>query len=195
MSLTRLIVGIGNPGTQYAWTRHNMGFLLLHALASQYEGRFRKAPGIEGHILGLNAAGLNIYLLKPLTYVNHSGIAVKACLEKFDLDPSELLVVCDDLNLPFGQMRVRPNGSAGGHNGLKSIIEALDTQAFARLRLGINKVRQREAVVGHVLSEFTEAEKTKLSTILKRAVDCCQVWLNEGINKAMEQFNQRKNDE
>ena len=192
----KLIVGLGNPGREYEWTRHNLGFLVLTHLAKEHHLKFSKDPTISG----LMAAGLihqhAVTLLMPLTYMNHSGIAVQqAASEQKEISAENILVVCDDFHVDFGHMRLRPQGSHGGHNGLASIIEHLKTKNFARLRLGIGVPPPREEAADFVLGEFNQKEKEALQDFVPKAAQCCLVWLREGTAKAMNQFNKRTKDE
>ena len=139
--------------------------------------------------------GEDVMLLKPLTFVNHSGLAVKATVQRKEIGLENLLVVADDLNLDFGTLRVRPEGSAGGHNGLTSVIDELKTQNFPRLRLGVGHPGNKEDVVDFVLSQFDKTEKVKLTSIIEEAGLCCKTWIKEGTAKAMDQFNRRKANE
>lgn len=190
----KLIVGLGNPGKDYAYTRHNLGFLAVENLAKRYQLKFSpssltKAIAAEGTI-----EGQSVILLLPTTYMNNSGVAVKPVVFKKDIACSGLLVVCDDLDIHFGLLRLRAKGSDGGHNGLTSIIGHLGTEDFPRLRLGIGRPKSRQDTVDFVLEEFNKSEKKELPSFIEEATDCCLVWLKNGINKAMEQFNRRKND-
>ena len=186
-----LIVGIGNPGDEYELTRHNFGFLVLDRLSRKHQLIFKMQRDGHGRLSHGKVDGKECYLLMPQTYVNESGRAVKAVLEQHPLSTQNMLVISDDLHLSFGQLRVRDKGRDGGHNGLRSIIEKLGTQNFGRLRLGIGAPRDKEQTVEYVLGRFTKSEEKQLDEILEKAVDCCEVWLKEGQQRAMEQFNQR----
>lgn len=191
----KLIVGLGNPGREYEWTRHNLGFLVLTYLAKEYHFKFSKSPTIQGMIADGQIHSHEVMLLMPLTYVNHSGVAVQQASEQKEISLKNILVVCDDFNVGFGQMRLRSQGSDGGHNGLASIIEQLKTKNFARLRLGIGPPARKEEAVDFVLGEFNQKEKEALGRFTQKAADCCEVWLTEGMVKAMSQFNKRTEDE
>jgi PTH1 family peptidyl-tRNA hydrolase len=189
---------LGNPGKDYEETRHNLGFLAVGRLAERHDMRFRSGSWIKGLIAEGRIAGKTLYCLLPLTYMNNSGIAVKQFMIKKGLGSGDLLIVCDDLNLDFGQMRIRPGGTGGGHNGLSSIIEKIETQSFARLRMGIGAPLKGEDAARYVLEGFPREEKKSIDGFIDQAADCCLMWLEEGINKAMDKFNKRndhgKND-
>ena len=191
----KLIVGLGNPGREYEWTRHNLGFLVLTHLAKEHHFKFSKSPRIQGLTVGGQIQNQEAMLLLPLTHMNHSGIAVQQSSEHKKIAVENILVVCDDFHVDFGQTRLRSQGSDGGHNGLTSIIEQLKTKNFARLRLGIGAPARKEEAVDFVLGEFSQKEKEALPQFIQRAAECCVVWLTEGITKAMGKFNKRTEDE
>ena len=187
----RLIVGLGNPGKDYEYTRHNLGFLVVQRLAQKHDLNFRKSSFTKGLLAEGSAADHQLVCLLPTTYMNHSGIAVKAVAQKMTLDPSGVLIVCDDFHLDFGQIRIRSRGSDGGHNGLTSIIEQLGTQEFARLRLGIGAPMPGQETPDYVLGKWTREEQKNLDEFIDRAVECSLIWLHEGIHNAMEKFNKK----
>jgi peptidyl-tRNA hydrolase, PTH1 family len=184
----RLIVGIGNPGPEYAKTRHNVGFRVLDALAkrlnvSKQEARFRGVYAVAP------IGDLKVGLLKPLTYVNFSGQAVSEAVKQLNLQPEQILVVLDDAQLPLGKLRMRPKGSSGGHKGLQSIIDALQTEEIPRLRVGIGSPPEGVDMVTFVLSPFEDDEELVIGEAVERAADAAIVWATEGINAAMQKFN------
>lgn len=182
----KLIVGLGNPGPEYLFTRHNVGFLVLDAWASEICGIFREDRARLSQVLTLDSGEK---LVKPTTYVNESGRAVAAWLDWLKLTPADLLVIVDDIALPLGQLRLRPEGSSGGHNGLKSIETHLGTTAYARLRCGVDGVPPGWAQERWVLSRFRPPEEETLSRMIqsaRMAIECCQ---SEGIPVAMNRFN------
>jgi peptidyl-tRNA hydrolase, PTH1 family len=184
----RLIVGIGNPGPEYAKTRHNVGFRVLDALAkrlnvSKQEARFRGVYAVAP------IGDLKVGLLKPLTYVNLSGQAVSEAVKQLNLQPEQILVVLDDAQLPLGKLRMRPKGSSGGHKGLQSIIDALQTEEIPRLRVGIGSPPEGVDMVTFVLSPFEDDEELVIGEAVERAADAAIVWATEGINAAMQKFN------
>jgi len=191
LSGSRLIVGLGNPGRDHEYTRHNLGFLVVEHLAQKNNLRFRKSSFTNGLTAEGKVAGNDLCCLLPSTYMNNSGLAVKQIVLNKNLDHTDILIVCDDFHLEFGQIRIRDKGSDGGHNGLTSVIEHLGTQDFARLRLGIGTPSKGQESVDYVLGKWTAGEEKQLDEFIDRATDCCGVWLQEGINKAMDQFNGR----
>ena len=190
-----LIVGLGNPGREYEYTRHNFGFLVVQKIAQQNHLKVAKSNIVEGLVAQAPIGGQDIYLLMPTTFVNNSGRAVEDFVIKKDIALNDLLIICDDVNLNFGQLRLRAEGTDGGHNGLRSISAHLKTKAFARLRLGVGSPEKKEEMVDFVLSEFSSQEKKELGSIVSTAVDCCRMWLTEGLSKTMSRFNKRKEDE
>ncbi len=200
-----LIVGLGNPGKEYEYTRHNLGFMVVGLLGDRYGLRFRHSSFCNAMVAEGRIGSERVCLLLPLTYMNKSGVAVKAAVYKKGITLQQLLVVCDDVNLDFGRIRIRGKGSAGGHNGLKSIIQHLGSQDFPRLRMGISPVilanssvsksgrgNQDVALAEFVLDEFSKQEKESLKDFISEAADCCLVWLKDGIVKAMDVYNRRK---
>ena len=171
----KLIVGLGNPGLKYKNTRHNIGFLVVEKLAKELGVKFNKKQD-QGLIGVSKISSEKVILLKPLTYMNLSGLSVKALAEKHGILPQGLLVICDDLNLQLGTLRLRSSGSDGGHNGLKSIIKELGSGDFARLRLGIGKGKENNFLADFVLSPFTPAEKRYANEIIDTAVWACLNW-------------------
>lgn len=190
-----LIVGLGNPGKEYAYTRHNLGFFVLRHMAEEEGLTFKQKLGNDGLAAQGGLEGKETILLLPLTYVNNAGVAVKKALREYEIALTHLLVVCDDVHLDFGQLRLRPDGGDGGHNGLTSIITHLKTKSFARLRLGVGAPSKKEEMVNFVLGEFSKEERKKLKDLLGKATQCCLVWLREGMHIAMNQFNRRDEDE
>ena len=180
----RLIVGLGNPGREYADTRHNVGFMIAERMAAKSGVAFRTEKNWRSSV----ARAGDLVLAKPLTYMNLSGEAVRAVGDFYKIAPAQMLVVLDDMALPLGRLRLRGDGSAGGHNGLRSIIEHLGTQAVPRLRIGIGEA-DPGAVVGHVLGRFSLEERDALAQSLDRAeavIDCLRA---DGIEAAMNAFN------
>jgi PTH1 family peptidyl-tRNA hydrolase len=185
----KLIVGLGNPGARYALTRHNVGFHVVDRLAD--------VAGLScqaGRVRALLAQGMlraqTVLLVKPQTFMNESGLAVSALVRFYKLDLADLLVICDDLDLPAGRMRLREQGSSGGQRGVASIIQQIGSNAFPRLRVGIGRPSDpRIDPVDHVLSVPQGVERETLEAGERRAVEAVQVWLSEGIAVAMNQFN------
>jgi PTH1 family peptidyl-tRNA hydrolase len=183
----KLIVGLGNPGRQYENTRHNVGFRVLDELARRHQIDLtrRKFSGVTG---SGSIRGEPVLLLKPETYMNLSGRSVREALTFHKLAPPDLLVIVDDMALPLAKLRMREKGSAGGHNGLTSLIQELGSDEFPRLRIGIEAVEGKR-MVGHVLGAFTEEEESQIAAAVKRAADAAECWLIEGTPSAMNKFN------
>lgn len=190
LSSKKLIVGLGNPGQKYQKTRHNIGFLLLDALAQRCAFSLQKEERFQGFL----AKGLfqhkKLYLLKPLTYMNESGRSVQKLKKYFDIPVENILVLSDDISLEFGRMRLRERGSSGGHNGLKSIEAALNSQLFPRLRLGVG-FDKRQDLSDYVLSQFSAEEAKHLDAFLDSALDIAVRWLNEDYATLMQDCNGR----
>ncbi|WP_447973455.1 aminoacyl-tRNA hydrolase [Nitrospira sp. Kam-Ns4a] len=189
----RLIVGLGNPGERYLRTRHNVGRQVVERAAARWSVRLR--PGGPAHRgvgqVGPPDAKQDITLAVPLTWMNDSGSAVKTLLEDLGLPPEQLLVVHDDLDLPVGRLRVKARGGAGGHNGLLSIIAALDTDAFCRLKIGIGRPAPGQDPADYVLSPFAPEEQAVIEPVEEQAVAALECWIVEGVAAAMNRFNQK----
>lgn len=182
-----LVVGLGNIGPEYASTRHNMGFMVLDAWAQASNAVFETRR--YGDVAVLSIKGRTVYLLKPSTYMNLSGNAVRYWLQKLPVTEQGLLVICDDLNLPFGSIRMRKKGSDGGHNGLKNINELIGTQEYARIRLGIGNDFQRGEQVDYVIGEMTPQEKEQMPKICERVIKGITDWIFVGADRAMNSLN------
>jgi PTH1 family peptidyl-tRNA hydrolase len=188
----KLIVGLGNPGRKYAGTRHNVGFEVVDALAVRHRLEWESAPA-EALIAKWRSAGA--LLVKPLTFMNLSGYAVGDMLRYFKVDLADLLVIVDEIQLELGRLRTRGSGSAGGHNGLKSLIEQLGTDQFARLRLGVGRGDARRDLADHVLATFDKDEQPIVAEAIARAADAAEVFVSEGLAPMMNRFNRREDDE
>lgn len=184
-----LIVGLGNPGTRYHATRHNAGFMVLDRLRGRLSGGTARSR-FQTDFVETRAAERRVVLAKPQTFMNESGVAVGQLARWFKVPRERLLVIYDDLDLPFGQIRVRANGSDGGHNGMTSIIQQLHSKDFARLRIGIDRPGSG-STVPYVLSNFTATEQRDLPMVLDRSVEAALAWLRDGIDVAMNEFNRR----
>jgi PTH1 family peptidyl-tRNA hydrolase len=186
----RLIVGLGNPGAQYERTRHNLGFMLVDLLARE-AGAQIKRKDCRALVGRAQLEGTSVELVKPQTYMNLSGEAVACLLSKQESSngAQSMIVISDDLALPFGTMRLRRRGSAGGHNGLKSIIAATKTDEFIRLRIGIQPEHPLGDTRNFVLDEFSRTEREELEKILERSAEALRAVLRDGIDKAMAQYN------
>ena len=186
----KLIVGLGNPGREYRDTRHNVGFLVADEIARRHQLTMAMAPAQVPETFVAKRFGAEPMLLaKPLTFMNRSGDAVAALAHYYDIVPAGLLVVVDEVALPFGRLRARARGSAGGHNGLKSVIERLGTTEFPRLRLGVGRGDTRRDLADHVLSKFEADERSALEELITRAADAAEMFAAEGIEKVMNAYN------
>lgn len=183
----KIIVGLGNPGGQYAETRHNIGWMVLDRVADRAGWRGRRRERDASAVAMGRYQGLDLVLAKPLTFMNDSGIAVRKLLAREHAPLGDILVVADDFSLPFGRLRFREGGGAGGHNGLRSIIEELGTERFSRLRVGIGEPDRH--AVDHVLSRFAPDERERLGELLDEAADAVEAWAREGTAKAANRFN------
>jgi PTH1 family peptidyl-tRNA hydrolase len=183
-----LIVGLGNPGAKYRGTRHNVGFAVADELARRRQVAFDSSP-VEALVAKLRVAE-PVLLAKPLTFMNESGEAVGALARYFKVEPVDLLVVVDEAQLPLGRLRLRASGSAGGHNGLKSVIAHVGTE-FPRLRIGVGRGDPRWDLADHVLSRFEAEERDTADEAVSRAADAVETFLEEGIGPAMNRFNTR----
>lgn len=183
-----LIVGLGNPGIKYERNRHNAGFHCLDRLAEAHHLAFERKRDRAKVALG-QVAGRRVVLAKPQTYMNDSGQAVGALARFYKVEPGQVLVVYDDLDLPQGTLRLRPRGSAGGHRGMLSIIERLGTRAFPRLRVGIGRPPGRMPPKAYVLQDFGADEWAAMQEVYDRAVAAIECWIVEGVREAMNRFN------
>jgi len=188
----KLIVGLGNPGLIYENTRHNLGFRSLKIIAKKYKARFKSEDSLKSRIAAVDFDGTRCLLALPSTFMNLSGEAVKLLMKHKRISPEDLLVVHDDIDLELGSMRFKKCGSSGGHKGISSIIGALATQDFNRLKLGIGRSSCKEGTKNYVLSGFSKKEVKVLDILLDRAADACEIWARLGIDKAMNEFNQVK---
>jgi peptidyl-tRNA hydrolase, PTH1 family len=182
-----LITGLGNIGYEYDGTRHNIGFEVVDKLCADGEGKWREDT--HGDLAEVKHKGRTLILLKPNTYMNLSGKAVRYWLQKEKIPMENLMVITDDLNLPFGKIRIRPNGSDGGHNGLKSIQELLATNAYPRLRMGISADFGKGKQVNYVLGKWTEDEAAGLHEFTDRAAEAVRTFAAIGLDRAMNLFN------
>ncbi|WP_310486887.1 aminoacyl-tRNA hydrolase [Chamaesiphon sp. VAR_69_metabat_338] len=198
--IPQLIVGLGNPGTKYDRTRHNVGFDLVDILAKRWQISLSDSPGerlrqrkqfqgIYGE--GFGSHNAKIRLLKPQTFMNLSGQSVRATIDWFKLSPASVLVVYDDLDLPLGKIRLRLSGSAGGHNGMKSIISHLGTQDFPRVRIGIGKSAGEKDTISHVLGKFSVVEIPIVNEVIQLVNDSIEMSLKKGVEQAMSLYNSR----
>ena len=183
----KIVVGLGNPGERYARTRHNVGWMVLDRLADRagWDGKGRERD--SSRIVQGRFRSLDLTLVKPLTFMNESGLAVRKVLAREHTIMADLLVIADDFALPFGKLRFREGGGPGGHNGLGSIIDELGSEKFSRLRVGIGEPDRN--AIDHVLSVFSPEERPRLDELLDKAADAIEAWARDGTNKAANQFN------
>jgi peptidyl-tRNA hydrolase, PTH1 family len=187
-SRIRLVAGLGNPGAEYAGTRHNIGFAVLDFFARRESSAFERQSEWEAMV----ARSGDVFLVKPLTFVNRSGDAVAAVADFYKILPANILVVLDDFALPLGRLRIRQGGGAGGHNGLESVIMSLATENVLRLRLGIGAAPERGSV-DYVLSRFFDEEKERVTAMVQLAADAIKCAIDNGIVSAMNTFNSKAN--
>jgi len=189
MESLHLIVGLGNPGVEYARTRHNAGFLVLEELASRWLVRWNFEKKFDARLAKSDRAPQKVLLAEPQTFMNASGEAVGALLNFYRVPIPQLLVIVDDADLPFGELRLKPKGSSGGHHGLESIEQHIGSREFARLRVGIGRKDGRREITNYVLGKFSPDESKFLEKVLQRAADQAECWTTDGVEKAMNRFN------
>jgi len=190
----KLIVGLGNPGPRYAATRHNAGWRVAEALA-QRAGAAAWRERFQALLAEIRRGSEKVVLARPVTYMNLSGHSVRELMDFWKVESGDLLVVVDDLTLDVGRIRLRPEGSAGGHNGLESIIAHLGHEQFARLRVGIGPMPRGMDQAAFVLSEFTASERPAIEDAIGSAADAAECWITNGLQEAMNRFNRPKEDE
>ncbi|HXI72000.1 MAG TPA: aminoacyl-tRNA hydrolase [Verrucomicrobiae bacterium] len=189
MESVHLIVGLGNPGAEYAKTRHNAGFLLVEKLAAKWKTDWTNERKFAARMARADRGGRRILLCQPQTFMNLSGETVGALTKFYQLPLKQVLVLVDDADLPFGEIRLRASGSSGGHHGLESIEQHVASREFARLRIGIGRKDGAREITNFVLGRFEPDENAVLEKVLVRASDQVECWLDGGIEKAMNQFN------
>lgn len=189
---TKLIVGLGNPGKKFEKTRHNFGFMVVDELVRARQIHWQGIKFSGEWAFESSSANQRVYFLKPQTYMNLSGDSVAALATFYKILPADILVIYDDLDLPLGRIRVATKGSSGGHNGIKSIIQTLGTEEFARVKIGIGRPSDaRVATVDYVLMPFTSGERGAVKQTIQRVVQAAQVYLQKGIQDAMNEFNSK----
>lgn len=184
----KLVIGLGNPGKKYEATRHNVGFDTLRILAEKYAAETPRAK-FESLVAEATIEGERVLLVWPQTYMNSSGLAVKQASAFYKTPLEDLLVVCDDFNLPVGRLRARPRGSAGGQNGLKDVANQLGSEAYARLRIGVGPVPDGRDIIGFVLGRFGAKERETIDVTLHDAAAAVACWLTKGVQATMNEFN------
>ena len=185
----KLIVGLGNPGTEYRETRHNVGFMVADALVNRWRVADQWREKFGALQIKTMVGEESVILAKPLTFMNLSGQAVSGLAGFYKIEPADVFIVTDDVALPVGRLRARREGGAGGHNGLKSIIQSLGTQAFPRMRVGVGRGDHRRDLADHVLGRFEADERDTVSAAVLRAADATEVFLSDGIERVMNAFN------
>ena len=185
----KLIVGLGNPGSEYRDTRHNVGFMVVDALVDRWRVADQWREKFAALQIKTARGDEQVIIAKPLTFMNLSGQAVQALAGFYKIEPADVFVVTDDVALPLGRLRARREGGAGGHNGLKSIIQSLATQAFPRMRVGVGRGDGQRDLADHVLGRFGADERDTVSAAVLRAADATEMWLSEGIGRVMNAFN------
>lgn len=186
----KLIVGLGNPGYEYVLTPHNLGFMVADRLAEQCGVEISR-PEAQALTAHARLDATDVLLAKPLTFMNLSGVAVRRLMERYQVPPPDLIVLVDEADLPLGTLRVRPRGSAGGHNGLKSIIGALGADDFVRVRMGVQPDHPVSDRAAHVLGRFRRDQLERVAEMVDRAADAVEMIVREGVERAMNQFNRR----
>ena len=189
MEPLHLIIGLGNPGADYAGTRHNAGFMLVEQLAARWQTSWSSERKFLARVARAERQGKKVLLCQPTTFMNLSGEAVGGMIKYFQLPLDKILVAVDDADLPLGEIRLRPGGGSGGHHGLESVTQHLGCRNYARLRIGIGRKNEARQISVHVLGKFGSDEQGLLAKILDRAADQSECWLGNGLPKAMNQFN------
>jgi PTH1 family peptidyl-tRNA hydrolase len=189
-----LIVGLGNPGSEYSKTRHNAGFIVSDRLAERWGGSWNFERKFNARVASVQKNGLRVLLCQPQTYMNLSGEAVRAVVEFYQVALDHLLVMVDDADLPLGTLRLRPGGSSGGHHGLESIEQHVGSREYPRLRIGIGRQEGERQIKGYVLGRFASTQTALADKVFNAAADQAETWLVSGIQKAMSQFNGNVDD-
>jgi PTH1 family peptidyl-tRNA hydrolase len=191
----KLIAGLGNPGREYAYNRHNTGFHCINYLAKKHTITVRQIQ-CQSKIGKGNIGGVDVILAKPRTYVNNSGSSIDSLIKKYKIAVSDIIIIYDDLDLPTGKIRIRGDGTAGGHKGIKSIITSLGTDEFCRIKIGIGRPAidrdeelEESQIIDYVLSDFTENEKKLINNAVARATEAIECIITDGITAAMNNFN------
>ena len=186
----KLIVGLGNPGYEYHWTPHNLGFMAVDRLAEICKAEFSRREA-RARVASARLHGEKVVLAKPQTFMNLSGVSISGLLQNLDVPLDDLIVLVDDVDLPLGSLRIRRKGSAGGHNGLKSVIGALETDIFTRVRMGAGPERPVADLISYVLTPFSERDQEEVAGMIDQSVEAVRVIVKEGVDKAMNLFNRK----
>ena len=184
----KVVVGLGNPGKKYEGTRHNVGWLLLAEFATRH-GAARPKVKFEAEIAEVSVASQKLVLVAPQTYMNASGRSVRQLVDFYQIAPTDIMVVCDDINLPLAKLRIRRSGSSGGQKGLENIIQQLGTPDVPRLRIGVGQPPNGRDAADYVLDRFGKAEMKEIEVAVRNAADAVEVWISDGVDRAMNRFN------
>lgn len=187
--ITKIIFGLGNPGPKYKNNRHNIGQMVVDELGKAGEARFKRNLFLAAHVLNIKVRNEGVLLVKPNTFMNNSGVCVKKALNKHKVKQDNVLIVYDDIDLPLGAIRMKKQGSFGGHRGLASIIERLGGDRITRLKIGVGRPDAGEDVAEYVLSDFSRAEESMRNEVLSRAVEACIDWASYGADYVMKEYN------
>lgn len=185
----KLIVGLGNPGSAYSNSRHNIGFMAVKALAAKNKIVLKRGFFSRSLTGRFKSEAKQVILAQPLTFMNLSGSGIKPLVKKHKISLQDLLVICDDIDLDFGVLRLRPAGSSGGHRGLESVIESLGSKEFARLRIGVGRPHEKADAADYVLAPFRKSELKDVREIIEIAVSCAESWITQGISETMNNYN------
>ncbi|EUJ21284.1 peptidyl-tRNA hydrolase [Listeria grandensis FSL F6-0971] len=183
----KMIVGLGNPGKKYERTRHNVGFMVVDELSFRYQTPWKKSK-FNGMTSSIVVNGEKMLLVKPLTFMNLSGECVRPLMDYYDISVDDVMIIYDDLDLPTGKIRLRQKGSAGGHNGMKSLIQHLKTQEFNRIRVGVDRPANGD-IINYVLGDFPKAEQADIIDAIKKSADAVEAWSSKDFAEVMNQFN------
>lgn len=185
----KLIVGLGNPGKKYINTRHNLGFKVIDELAGRFEARLKRKLFGSARQAQFGISDNSLMIIQPLTFMNLSGVCLAQYVNKYNFSLDDILVICDDINLPLGQIRLRAQGASGGHQGLESIIRSLESKSFPRLRVGVGREEPVSNFKEFILSDFEKDEVLKVKEALHCAAEASLCWMREGVDKAMSIYN------
>ncbi|MCX5710723.1 MAG: aminoacyl-tRNA hydrolase [Candidatus Omnitrophica bacterium] len=187
----KLVVGLGNPGKVYSSSRHNAGFMVVIALAEKHKVSLKRGFLSSSLTAKIKINGEQVVLAQPLSFMNLSGSVVKTLLKKYKISANDLLVICDDMDLEFGRLKLRPDGSSGGHKGLDSISKSLANNEYCRLRIGVGRPHERIDPADYVLAPFNKIELKEAEGVIDTAVSCVESWITQGLSETMNNYNKR----